>query len=96
MCQRGHWASGVDCEIPHRLERETSASKDVGPRRGWIVRSHVDWRGEQVSARMLGSEGGWIVRSHISWRRERNILYKGVETSPYQTRFKNREADGDM
>ena len=22
------------------------------------------------------------VRSHIAWRRERNILYKGVETSP--------------
>ena len=26
--------------------------------------------------------------SHISWKRERNIPYKGVETSPYQTRFK--------
>ena len=24
----------------------------------------------------------WIVRSHISWRGERNIPYKGVETSP--------------
>ena len=23
-----------------------------------------------------------IVRSHVSWRRERNIPYKGVETSP--------------
>ena len=26
--------------------------------------------------------GGWIVRSHIGWRGERNISYKGVETSP--------------
>ena len=32
--------------------------------------------------------GGWIVRSHISWRVERNIPYKGVETSPQQTRLK--------
>ena len=24
---------GVDCEILHRLERETSASEDAGPRR---------------------------------------------------------------
>ena len=28
------------------------------------------------------------MRSHIGWRGERNIAYKGVETSPYQTRFK--------
>ena len=28
------------------------------------------------------------MRSHIGWRGERNIPYKGVETSPYQTRFK--------
>ena len=33
--------------VPYRLERETSASKDVGPQKGWIVRSHVGWRGEQ-------------------------------------------------
>ena len=32
--------------------------------------------------RTLGPQGGWIVRSHISWRGERNIAYKGVETSP--------------
>ena len=30
----------------------------------------------------VGSQGEWIVRSHISWREERNIPYKGVETSP--------------
>ena len=35
VCQRGRWApKGVDCEIPHRLERGTSASEDVGPRKG--------------------------------------------------------------
>ena len=42
-------------------------------RRGWTLGG--------VLARMLGLEGGWIVRSHIGWRGERNILYKGVETS---------------
>ena len=26
--------------------------------------------------------------SHISWGGEQNIIYKGVETFPYQTRFK--------
>ena len=38
---------GMDCEIPPRLERETSASEDAGPLRGWIVRFHLGWRGEQ-------------------------------------------------
>ena len=77
--------------------RGMSANKDAGPTKGvdtervpawtlgpkgWlIVRSHINWRGEQVLARTLGSEGGWIVRSHIRWGGERNILYKGVETS---------------
>ena len=28
------------------------------------------------------TQEGWIVRSHIGWRGERNISYKGVETSP--------------
>ena len=46
------------------LETEWCASEDVGPQRGWIMRSHISWRGEP------------------------NIVYKGVETSPYQTRFK--------
>ena len=31
------------------------------------------------------------VRSHIGWGGERNILYKGVETSPQQTPSKNLE-----
>ena len=46
------------------------ASEDAGPQRRWIVRSHIGWRGEQVSARTLGPEGGWIVRSYIGWRWE--------------------------
>ena len=29
--------------------------------------------------------------SHIGWRGEQNTVYKGVETFPYQTRFKNLE-----
>ena len=28
-----------------------------------------------------GPQEGWIMRSHIGWGGERNILYKGVETS---------------
>ena len=31
------------------------------------------------------------MRSHIDWGRERSILYKSVETSPYQTHFKTLE-----
>ena len=57
----------MDYEILHRLERETSASEDVGARRGWIVKSHIGWGGE------------------------RNILYKGVETSFLKAYFKNLE-----
>ena len=34
---------------------------------------------------------GQIVKSHIGWGRERSIFYKGVETAPEQTRFKNLE-----
>ena len=56
------------------------------------MKPHIDWRGEQVQARTQGLEGrGWIVRSHIGWGGKQNILYKGVETSPWQTRFKNLE-----
>ena len=28
------------------------------------------------------------MRSHISWRGEQSTPYKGIETSPYQTRFR--------
>ena len=46
------------------------------------------WTQGSVPTRTLGSEGGWIVRFHISWGEEWSILYKGVETSPSQTRLK--------
>ena len=46
-----------------------------------LVRFRIDWRGKEVPVRMLGREGEWIVRSQIGLREERNILYKGVETS---------------
>ena len=55
------------------------------------MRSHIDWKRERVPARLLDLEGGWIVRFHIGWGGERNILYKGVETSPEHTHFENRE-----
>ena len=32
--------------------------------------------------------GGWIVMSHIGWGGEQNTIYNGVETFPWQTRFK--------
>jgi len=38
---------GVDWRVPHRLEKRTSASLLAEPQRGWIVRSHISWRGEQ-------------------------------------------------
>ena len=41
--------------------------------------------------RTLGSKREWVVRSHVSWGGERSILYKGVDTFPEQTRFKNLE-----
>ena len=38
---------GVDLGVvPHRLEEGKSASEDAGPRRGWIVMSHIG-RGEE-------------------------------------------------
>ena len=61
---------------------ERVPTRMLGPEGGWIVRSHIDGRGERVSARTLGLERRWIVRSHTGWRGKRNILYKGVETSP--------------
>ena len=49
---------GVDREIPHPLERGTSANKDVGPQKGWwIVRSHIHWREERVPTKRLAPEG---------------------------------------
>ena len=49
---------GVDCEILHRLERETSASEDAGL--GWVVGSYIDWRGERVPAKTLALKVGGL------------------------------------
>ena len=58
-------------------------ARTLGPEGGGFDGgSHIDRRKERVPARTLGPEGGWIVRSHIGWGGERNIIYKGVETSP--------------
>ena len=41
---------GVDLEaVPRRLEEGNSANEDTGPRRGWIVMSHIGWEGEQIT-----------------------------------------------
>ena len=69
-----------DVEPQKRMDTGRCASKNTGPRMGWNVRSHINRREERVPTRMLGPEA--TVRSHIDWRGERNILYKGVETSP--------------
>ena len=83
----------VDCEIPHRLERETTVNKDAGPQREVDCEIPRRLERETSANEDVGPRRGWIVRSHISWRGEQNILYKGVETSSYQTRFKNLEGN---
>ena len=65
------------------------------PQGCWHQRG-VDWgvlhrlvKGTSVS-KNAGPRRGWIVRSIlVDWGGERSILYKNVETSPYQTLFKN-------
>ena len=89
-CQKGHWPrmgwtrGGVSERtlVPNEVDTRWCASEDARSRKGWIVRSHIDWRREQVPARTLGLVGGRIVKSHIGWGGEQSILYKGVETSP--------------
>ena len=56
----------VDCEISHhRLKKETSISEDVGPEGVDCVKFQIDWRGEQVPAKMLVLEE---VDCDIGWR----------------------------
>ena len=43
-----------------------------------VLESDTGW----CASEETGSSRGWIVKSHIGWREERNIPYKGVETSP--------------
>ena len=48
VCQQGRWApKGGGLGGPHRLEKGTSVNENVGSQRGWIVRSHISWGGEQ-------------------------------------------------
>ena len=42
----GPWR-GMDRGVSHWLEKGTSVSENIGSRRGWIVRSHIGWGGEQ-------------------------------------------------
>ena len=67
------------------------SNEETEPRRGWtqggvparMLGPEGGWTQGGVPARTLGPEEGWIVRSHIGWGGERNIFYKGVETSHY-------------
>ena len=43
---------------PTSIEKETSANKDVGSRRGWIGGFHINWRRKRVRVRMLGHKEG--------------------------------------
>ena len=48
VCQQGRWASkGVDwgSHIDWRMERVPA--RTLGPKGGWIVRSHIGWGGER-------------------------------------------------
>ena len=76
------WCASEDAKLRKGWTLGGVPARMLGPERGWIVRSHIDWGEEQVPARMLDFEEGWIVRTHIGWGGERNILDKGVETSP--------------
>ena len=42
--RRVDWGGGG--EVSYRLEKGTSTSEDAGPRRGWMLRSHISWRRE--------------------------------------------------
>ena len=46
----------VDYEIPHRREREMSASEDTRPKKEWIIKSHIDQREKRVPAKTLSLE----------------------------------------
>ena len=65
-------------------DTEQCVSENAGPRRE--MDCEILYRLEKGTSvnEDIGSrlEEGWIVRSRIYWRGERNILYKGVKTSP--------------
>ena len=60
---------------PTSIGEENECQHDTESRRGWIVRSHIDWGGERNTL----YKG---VETCPGWGGERNTLYKGVETSP--------------
>ena len=73
---------GVDCEIPHRLERGTSSSEDVGPRRGWIVRSHIGWkRGTKHALYGVETSPQQIMFKNIEGKLERESPKRIISTS---------------
>ena len=43
---------GVDCEIPHRLERETSVNEDARPRKG-VVDCEISYQLERGTKHSL-------------------------------------------
>ena len=73
--ERSAGLEGVDCEIPHQLDRETKHwtprgdPTSVGEGNKALGRSHISWRGE----RSTGPRRGWIMRFHISWRWKRSV-----------------------
>ena len=36
-------------QMVSELDTRQCVSEDAGPQAGWIVRSHIGWRGEQIS-----------------------------------------------
>ena len=45
---------------PTSIGEENECLQGYGPRKGWIVRPHIDWREERMSARTLGPAGGGL------------------------------------
>ena len=64
-----------DAEPRRGVDMRWCASNDVGSRKGWIGGSHIDWRRERVSAKMLGPEGGGGVVCEILQQLERGTQH---------------------
>ena len=70
----------IDISIWLKHVEKTELNCTLKLAEAWILESSFDYL---------------VVRSHIDWRGERNILYKGVETSPLQMCFKNLEGKSE-
>ena len=55
--------------------------RTLGPEVGGLEGPTSIGEGNECQRGCWALKGGWIVRSHVGWGGERNILYKGVETS---------------